>query len=127
MCNMQADLYSASTYVPADDTVSAYYSLNKWNSSKKKHRMAACLKVGNEIAVFYSPNIPQNDNIPDLIGHYTNFLPCYWTGPYYRIWLFTLLREDSIEHFNGWGMPAEALTPPDFWSCPTFGLASVLI
>ena len=25
---------------------------------------------------------------PPLIRHYTNFWPCYWFGPYYRIWIF---------------------------------------
>ena len=25
---------------------------------------------------------------PQLIRHYKNFWPCYWSGPYYRIWLF---------------------------------------
>ena len=27
-------------------------------------------------------------------------LPCYWSWPYYRIWLFILLREVSIEHLQ---------------------------
>ena len=31
---------------------------------------------------------------------FTNFGPYYWSGPYYRIWLFTLLREVSIEHLQ---------------------------
>ena len=26
---------------------------------------------------------------PPLIRHYTNYWPCYWFRPYYRIWLFT--------------------------------------
>ena len=37
---------------------------------------------------------------PPLIRHYTNFWPYYWSGPYYRIWLFTLLREVSREHLQ---------------------------
>ena len=37
---------------------------------------------------------------PPLIRHYTNCWPCYWSGPYYRIWLFTQLREVSIEHLQ---------------------------
>ena len=37
---------------------------------------------------------------PPLIRHYTNFWPYYWSGPYYRISLFTLLREVSIEHLQ---------------------------
>ena len=48
-------------------------------------------------------DILDDDNIkshPPLIRHYTNFWPCYWSGPYYRIWLFTLLHEVSIEHLQ---------------------------
>ena len=37
---------------------------------------------------------------PQLIRHYTNVWPYYWSGPYNRIWLFTLLREVSIEHMQ---------------------------
>ena len=37
---------------------------------------------------------------PPLIRHYINFCPYYWSGPYYRIWLFTLLREVSTEHLR---------------------------
>ena len=38
-------------------------------------------------------DILENDHIqwhPQLIRHYTNVWPCYWSGPYYQIWLFTL-------------------------------------
>ena len=37
---------------------------------------------------------------PPLISHYTNFWPYYWSWPYYRIRLFTELREVSIEHLQ---------------------------
>ena len=37
---------------------------------------------------------------PPLIRHYTNFWPYCWSWPYYRIWLFTYLREVSIEHLQ---------------------------
>ena len=40
-------------------------------------------------------DILDNDHLQwhsPLIRHYTNFWPFYWSGPYYRIWLFTLLR-----------------------------------
>ena len=37
---------------------------------------------------------------PLLIRHYTNFWPYYWSWPYNRIRLFTLLRELSIEHLQ---------------------------
>ena len=36
-----------------------------------------------------------------LFRHYTIFWPYYWSGPHYRIWLFTKLREVSIEHLPG--------------------------
>ena len=131
---------------------------------------------------------------PLLIRHYTNFWPYYWSWPYNRIWLFTLLREVSIEHLQrvrhanrgrllprtpgpvpyrickcsfvettdtqsyitpvydtfawldflqtltqllntgfhrasatGVASRQGTLTPPDTWSCPTLGLASVLM
>ena len=35
-----------------------------------------------------------------LIRHYTNFWPYYWSGSYYRIWLFTNLWEVSIEYLQ---------------------------
>ena len=37
-------------------------------------------------------DILKDDHIqwqPPLIRHYTNFWPCYWSRPYYRIWIFT--------------------------------------
>ena len=37
---------------------------------------------------------------PPLNRHYTNFWPYYWSGPYNWIWLFTLLREVSIDHLQ---------------------------
>ena len=37
---------------------------------------------------------------PPLVRHYTNLWPCYLSGPYYRIWLFTYLREVSIGHLQ---------------------------
>ena len=37
---------------------------------------------------------------PPLIRHYTNFLSFYWSGPYYRIRLFTEMQEVSIEHLQ---------------------------
>ena len=44
---------------------------------------------------------------PPLIRHYTNFWSFYWSGPYNRIWLFTELREVSIEHLQRVRMPTE--------------------
>ena len=45
--------------------------------------------------------IIENDHIqwhPPLIR--PNFWPSYWSGTFYRIWLFTWLRVVSIEHFQ---------------------------
>ena len=65
---------------------------------------------------------------PPLIRHNTNFWPYYWSGPYYRIWIFTELRKVSIEHLQRLRHANRGtLTPPDTWSCPTLGLASVLM
>ena len=44
---------------------------------------------------------------PPLISVYTNFWPCYWSGTYYRICLFTLLSKASIEHLQRCGMPTD--------------------
>ena len=43
---------------------------------------------------------------PDItsIRHYTNFWPCYWSGPYYQIWILSFLREVSIDRC---GIPTE--------------------
>ena len=65
---------------------------------------------------------------PLLIRHYTNFWLYYWSGPYYQIWLFTLLREVTHRTFaTGAACQQRTLTPPDTWSCPTLGLASGLM
>ena len=37
---------------------------------------------------------------PPLIRHYINFWSCNWSRAYYRIWLFTKLREVSIERLQ---------------------------
>ena len=62
---------------------------------------------------------------PPLVRHYTNTWPFYWSGPYYWIWHFTSLREVSIEHLQR--VRQRTLSPPDTLSCPTLGLASVLM
>ena len=62
---------------------------------------------------------------PPLIRHYTSFWRYYWSGPYYRIWLFTKLREISIEHLQR--VRHEDAYSSGHLSCPTLGLASVLM
>ena len=63
---------------------------------------------------------------PPLIGHYTNFWPLLiWTL------LPNLTFNLIVQGFNrtyatGAACQQRTLTPPDTWSCPTFGLACVL-
>ena len=65
---------------------------------------------------------------PPLIRHYTNFWPYYWSWPYYRIWFFYLIARGFHRTFaTGAACQQRTLTPPDTWSCPTLGLASVLM
>ena len=65
---------------------------------------------------------------PLLIRHYTNFWPYYWAWPYNRIWLFYLIARGFHRTFaTGAACQQRTLTPPDTWSCPTLGLASVLM
>ena len=51
--------------------------------------------------------------------------PCYWAGPYYRIWRFTQMREVSIQIFKR-SACQQTLTPYT-WSCPPLRLAWVLV
>ena len=74
-------------------------------------------------------NILEDDHIqwhPPWVRHYINFWPCYWSGPYCRIWLFNLVAR-SFHRTFAWGMACQqrTLTPPNTWSCPVLGLAGV--
>ena len=64
---------------------------------------------------------------PPLIRHYTNFWPYYWSWPYNRIWLYLIERGFHRTFATGAACQQRTLTPPDTWSCPTLGLASVLM
>ena len=64
---------------------------------------------------------------PPLIRHYTNFWPYYWSWPYNRIWLYLIARGFHRTFATGAACQQRTLTPPDTWSCPPLGLASVLM
>ena len=58
-----------------------------------------------------------------LIRHYTNFWRYYWSWSYYRIGVLPNCEWFPSNICNGCGVP----TPPGTWSCPTLGLAIVLM
>ena len=64
---------------------------------------------------------------PPLIGHYTNFWPLLiWT------WLpnstfYLIVHGFHRTYATGAACQQRTLTPPDTWSCPTLGLACVLM
>ena len=64
---------------------------------------------------------------PPLIGHYTNFWPLLiWTLlPNLTFYLF--VQGFHRTYATGAACQQRTLTPPDTWSCPTLGLACVLM
>ena len=64
---------------------------------------------------------------PPLIGHYTNFWPLLiWTLlPNLTFYLIVLGFHRT--YATGAACQQRTLTPPDTWSCPTLGLACVLM
>ena len=63
-----------------------------------------------------------------LIRHNTNFWPCYWSRPYYRILTFHLIVRGFHRTFaTGAACQQKTLTPRDTWSCSTLGFACVLM
>ena len=63
---------------------------------------------------------------PPLIRHYTNFWTYYWSWPYNRIF-YLIARGFHRTFATGAACQQRTLTPPDTWSCPTLGLAIVLM
>ena len=51
----------------------------------------------------------------------------YWSAPYYRIWLNLLVWGFHRTFATGAACQQRKLTPLDTWSCPTLGLAWVLM
>ena len=75
-------------------------------------------------------NILDDDHIqwnPSLIGHYTNFWPLLiWTSlP--NLTFYHIMRGFHRTLATGAACQQRTLTPPDTWSCPTLGLACVLM
>ena len=63
---------------------------------------------------------------PPLIGHYTKFWPLIWTLlP--NLTFYLIVKGFHRTYATGAACQQRTLTPPDTWSCPTFGLACVLM
>ena len=64
---------------------------------------------------------------PPLIGHYTNFWPLMiWTlWPNFTYYL--IVQGFHRTYATGAACQQRMLAPPDTWSCPTLGLAYILI
>ena len=64
---------------------------------------------------------------PPLIGHYTNFwpLPIWTLLP--NLTFYLIVQGFHRTYATGAACQQRTLTPPDTWSCPTLGLACVLM
>ena len=64
---------------------------------------------------------------PPLIGHYTDFWPLLiWTFlP--NLTFYQIVQGFHRTYATGAAYQQRTLTPPDTWSCPTLGLACVLM
>ena len=76
-------------------------------------------------------DVPEDGNIQwhrAMIRRYTNFWAWFWSGPYYRHWLFYPFARGFHRTFaTGAACQQRTPTPPDTWSCPTLELACVLM
>ena len=84
--------------------------------------------------ILWEYKVPLSQNLYDFMEDEHNkwhpslpyFLTFYCSGPYYRIWFFYLITRGFRRTFAT-ASEQMTLTPPDTWSCPTHGLAWVLI
>ena len=75
-------------------------------------------------------DILDNDHIqshPPLIGQYTNFLPLLIWTLLPNLTFYLIVRSFHRIFATGAACQQRTLTPPDTWSCPTLGLACVLM
>ena len=69
----------------------------------------------NNIMQWYTP-------IDKTLHQFMNLFHLYWTGPYYRIWLYSIVWGFYKAFVMDVTCQQRTLTPPDTWSCPTFML-----
>ena len=62
---------------------------------------------------------------PPLIRHYTNFWPLLIWTLLPNLTYYLIVRGFHRTYATGGACQQRTLTPPDTWSCPTLGLASV--
>ena len=64
---------------------------------------------------------------PPLIGHYTNFWPILIWTLLPNLTFYLIVQGFHRTYATGAACQQRTLTPPDTWSCPTLGLACVLM
>ena len=64
---------------------------------------------------------------PPLIGHYTNFWPLLIWTLLPNLTFYLIVQGFHGTYATGAACQQRTLTPPDTWSCPTLGLACVLM
>ena len=64
---------------------------------------------------------------PPLIGHYTNFWPLLIWTILPNLTFYLIVQGFHRTYATGAASQQRTLTPPDTWSCPTLGLACVLM
>ena len=64
---------------------------------------------------------------PPLIGHYTNFWPLLIWTLLPNLTFYLIVQGFHRAYATGAACQQSTLTPPDTWSCPTLGLACVLM
>ena len=64
---------------------------------------------------------------PPLIGHYTNFWPLLIWTLLLNLTFYLIVQDFHRTYAMGAACQQRTLTPPDTWSCPTLGLACVLM
>ena len=64
---------------------------------------------------------------PPLIGHYTNFWPLLIWALLPNLTFYLIVQGFHRTYATGAACQQRTLTPPDTWSCPTLGLACVLM
>ena len=64
---------------------------------------------------------------PPSIGHYTNFWPLLIWTLLLNLTFYLIVQGFHRTYATGAACQQRTLTPPDTWSCPTLGLACVLM